>query len=424
MSRLCLHPLKGLAGCCGVGVQDGGVPGCGLEDEAGVAGEANVAATLDPAFVDGNGCAVIADAGGDVGLAGGGSDDEADDAETVGGDSVLAESAAVAVVLVEGPGGEGEEDEGDEELILRLGLDLAFGVEGELLVGVGVCSGEGGLNGLCDSGGEDELAELEVECTGAAEASGWLGLGDLADHGGADGDGDGVVGVVDGLGYGGFDLLPGFGGGGAELVAEVGLDDPGFGGGVGWGGRVGGRGCGDFADLRREGEGLGGFDRPGGVFFDALGMVGELSVEELGGAVAFVKAGDDGELVAEDLDSVVPPLVNETAFAGRRRDEAVDGGAVGGGASGNGKGRAVGEGDAGEADDGCPEGSEVATKPGADAAGVVGVECSYSTRDDGFGWEDEGVVYVDGVDELGTDGLANAHGEMILDLDRKRCPCG
>jgi len=191
------------------------VPGCGLEDKAGVAGEANVAATLDPAFVDGNGCAVVADAGGDVGLAGGGSDDEADDAETVGGDSVLAESAAVAVVLVEWPGGEGEEDEGDEELILRLGLDLAFGVEGELLVGVGVCSGEGGLNGLCDSGGEDELAELEVECTGAAEASGWLGLGDLADHGGADGDCDGVVGVVDGLGYGGFDLLAGFGGGGA-----------------------------------------------------------------------------------------------------------------------------------------------------------------------------------------------------------------
>ena len=153
-------------------------------------------------------------------------------------------------------------------------------------------------------------------------------------------------------------------------------------------------------------------------------MIRQLSVEKLDKTVAFVGPCDDGELVAEDLDSVVPPLVNETAFAGRRRDEAVDGGAVGGGARGDGKGRTVGEDDASEADDGCIEGSEVATKPGADAAGVVGVECSYSTRDNGLGWQDEGVVYVDGVDELGTDGLANAHGEMILDLDWERCPCG
>ena len=181
MSRLCLHPLKGLAGCCGVGVQDGGVPGCGLEDKAGVAGEANVAATLDPTFVDGNGCAVVADAGGDVALACGGSYDEADDTEAVGGAGVFAEFV-IAVVVVERASGQGEEDEGNDEFVLRLGLDLALGVEGELLVGGRVGSGEGRLDVLRSSAGKDELAEVEVERSGAAESAGRLGLSDRSDH--------------------------------------------------------------------------------------------------------------------------------------------------------------------------------------------------------------------------------------------------
>ena len=153
-------------------------------------------------------------------------------------------------------------------------------------------------------------------------------------------------------------------------------------------------------------------------------MVGELGVEELDKAVAFVGAGDNGQPVAEDLDAVVPLLVDEPSFAGRRRDETVDGSAVGGSAGGDGNDRAIGESDACEVYDGRVERCKVATKPGADAAGVVGTECGYSTGDDGFGREDEGVVCVNGIDELGADGLAYAHREMIDNLDRERCSCG
>jgi hypothetical protein len=111
--------------------------------------------------------------------------------------------------------GQGEEDEGNDEFVLRLGLDLALGVEGEVLAGGRVGSGEGCLGVLRSSAGKDELAEVEVECSGAAESAGRLGLGDRSDHRGTLWDRDGVVRVVDGFGDGGFDLLARFGGGGA-----------------------------------------------------------------------------------------------------------------------------------------------------------------------------------------------------------------
>ena len=80
------------------------------------------------------------------------------------------------MVVVEGAGGEGEEDEGDDELVLRLRLDLTFRVEGELLGRGGVGSGEGCLDVLCVAVGEDELTEVEVERSSAPEAASCLGF--------------------------------------------------------------------------------------------------------------------------------------------------------------------------------------------------------------------------------------------------------
>jgi hypothetical protein len=100
------------------------------------------------------------------------------------------------------------------------------------------------------------------------------------------------------------------------------------------------------------------------------------------------------------------------------------GGAIGGGTSNDGKGRAICEGNTGEADDGRIEGGEVATETCSDAAGMVGAKGGYGAGDDGLGGEDEGVVCVDGVDKLGADWLANAHWETIFNLNRERCSCG
>ena len=49
--------------------------------------------------------------------------------------------------------------------------------------------------------------------------------------------------------------------------------------------------------------------------------------------------------------------------------------------------------------------------------GVIGKEGGYGSGNDGFGGEEECVVGVDGIDELGADGLADAHGEVVFDLD-------
>ena len=46
-----------------VGFEDGSVAGGGLEDETGVVGEGDVAASGDPAAIDGDGGAIGSDAG-------------------------------------------------------------------------------------------------------------------------------------------------------------------------------------------------------------------------------------------------------------------------------------------------------------------------------------------------------------------------
>ena len=65
------------------------------------------------------------------------------------------------------------------------------------------------------------------------------------------------------------------------------------------------------------------------------------------------------------------------------------------------------------------EGGEVGPKAGGDAMGMVGTEGYDVAVDDRLSGEDKGVVAVDRVDELGADGLAYAHGEMIVNLNRQ-----
>jgi hypothetical protein len=89
-------------------------------------------------------------------------------------------------------------------------------------------------------------------------------------------------------------------------------------------------------------------------------VIGKLGIEELDEAVAFVGTGDDGQPVTKDLEAAVPLLADQATFARWGCDETVDGSAVGGSAGVDEKGRAVGECDASEADDGRIEGGEVA----------------------------------------------------------------
>lgn len=124
------------------------------------------------------------------------------------------------------------------------------------------------------------------------------------------------------------------------MLAEKGLDDPAS-GSVAL--RVGQR---RFSDrgrgrLWRNGDRLRCFDGPSSTLFDALGMVGELGVQELDKAVAFVGTSDDGELVTQDLEAVVPLLANEPTFAWWRRDETIDGSAISGRTGSDGDGGTV-----------------------------------------------------------------------------------
>lgn len=230
--------LNGLArrsrGCTGLKEHRAARPG--LEDEACVASECDFAAPLDPALVDRDSCAVVAEASGNVALPGSGSDDEANDAEAIGGESVFTEGV-VAMVVIEGTRGQGEKDEGNDEFVLRLGFYLTFGVHGKLLACIGVSSGEGRLDVLSCARGQDELAEVEVKGPGATEHTGWFGLRDGSNHGGAFGHCDGVVRVIDGFCDRGPDLLAAFRGSRAQLLGKVSLDDPGLCGVVAW--RVG-----------------------------------------------------------------------------------------------------------------------------------------------------------------------------------------
>jgi len=106
-----------------------------LNDNARVFGKGDVAASFDPAIVEGQSGTVRTEACGYIGGASGGSDDEADDTDAVGRTRIFPKefSIAITTILVKRTGSERDEEQGNEDLVLRPGLYLAFGVHGEVL---------------------------------------------------------------------------------------------------------------------------------------------------------------------------------------------------------------------------------------------------------------------------------------------------
>ena len=173
-------------------MQWGGATGHGLDDDAGVFGEADGFAARDPAIVEGERRAVIPDAGGGACGDAGGADDGADKSQAGrAARGISAGSTVRAVVVIERAAGEQGEEDRDAQLVLRLGFDLALGVEGK--TGQRIGADQGGLYVLWRAVRQLQLTKVEAEDAGPAEAASRFCLGDGADERGALGDGDGAV---------------------------------------------------------------------------------------------------------------------------------------------------------------------------------------------------------------------------------------
>ena len=222
-----------------------------------------------------------------------------------------------------------------------------------------------------------------------------------------------------------MDGLAGGGDFGAKWLVEVGLEDPSAGVGVGggWGGDgllpevALGRGRagndGRRRRLRGQGDGRGDGGGPGGAFFDALGVVGKAGIDELLEAVGFARGGVDGDVAANDGNARVPLAADEAAFDGWRGYGAIDRGTVGGGVGLDRDVDAVGEGDAGEADNGDVERGKVPAKAGAGASLCVGAQINDGAVEHGVFRKHDFVVAEDGVKQMGGDGKASAHGQVV-----------
>ena len=66
------------------------------------------------------------------------------------------------------------------------------------------------------------------------------------------------------------------------------------------------------------------------------------------------------------------------------------------------------------------EGGEVATQDGPDTARVVGAKFDDAAVDDGVLWQEEFVVGVDGVEQVGANWLSVAQGKMLVDAQGER----
>src|ERR1019366_1454254 len=81
--------------------------------------------------------------------------------------------------------------------------------------------------------------------------------------------------------------------------------------------------------LRGNVDGGGGLDGPRGAFFDALRMVGKASIDELQESVALARRNIEGEIATSRVEAGVELAAKDATLGRRRRDGAVDGGAVG-----------------------------------------------------------------------------------------------
>ena len=86
------------------------------------------------AAIDGDCGAVGSNAGCDLCGASGETDDIAGEAEAVGADEIFTcqTICGVVAILIQRAGGEECEDKRDNDLVLRFGFDVAFGVHGQL----------------------------------------------------------------------------------------------------------------------------------------------------------------------------------------------------------------------------------------------------------------------------------------------------
>ena len=114
--------------------------------------------------------------------------------------------------------------------------------------------------------------------------------------------------------------------------------------------------------------------------------------------------------------------MNKATFAGRRCDQTVNRRAVCRGAGDDRDGGAIGQSDAGKADDRNVERGEVGTKARVDAVVVIGPQARHGTIDDGFSGKDKRVAGVDRIDQCGADGLTDPHGKMLVNLHREGSP--
>ncbi len=224
-----------------------------------------------------------------------------------------------------------------------------------------------------------------------------------------------MIAVEDGFEDQGLYRVSGFCGGGGKIGSEEGVDRPDL--GPSW--RGGGRIAGLRGKRQRAGQrhGSGQVEGPHGVGGNALGVDGELAVEQLQGAVAEARRNEEGDLVAHALPDLGPGAGNER-FAARGAGS----GEMKNGQAGNRAGGAKVDGSAGQKklvklDLRGVEGREVATKAAVPAGSTVGLQGDDGAVDRGTLRDGQLSLDVDGVEQAAQDGFVDLHTAGAGDLD-------
>jgi len=301
---------------------------------------------------------------------------------------------------------------------LGLRFYFAFGTEGEIGIGSGVGTAQEGLDALLFTIRKCQVAKVEAEGASATEAAGGFTSSHDTCQGGTLGDGNGAIRIVDRFVNSGLNGLSGRRDSRVQFFVEVRLNDPGRRG-------IADRGCdGREAWIWRgklgEGDGSRRLYGPRGAFRNALRMIGQVTVEDLDKTVLLVWAGEGGYLVADGLLSVVELLVNESAFAWRKRHDTDDGPAVDGVARSERKQAPLQELNMREADDRSAERREVDMKAGVDTAGAVGLKFDDAAENGRLGGKEKSVAGIYGIECVRTNRRAYAHRKSLVDLDGKR----
>lgn len=180
----------------------------GLDLDAGVAREDDVAAGVQEVVVDREARGVEAEAGSKVAITRGDADDSADNSESVRGNAGLGSEVAI---FIKGPAGEHREQQGSDDAGLIARGDGAFGVEREVLRFFGCSTGERAFYFAVVALRKLDLLEGEAEFSVTAKGAGCLGHCHLADEFGSLGNDELLVFVINRLDDEGFDRIAGLG---------------------------------------------------------------------------------------------------------------------------------------------------------------------------------------------------------------------